>query len=214
MQSKSVLEKLTESVLQFNLDGALKTVREALSQGVSPYDLIEKLRQTASVVGERYESGEYFVSDLIMASSIMKSIALEVKPLLTAGKETSNGKVVIGSAPGDLHDIGKDLVATLLIAAGFEVIDLGVDVPTSRFVEAVRTEKPQILGVSGLTSATVQTMSDVIQALKSAGLREGIKIILGGAPITGDYAKSIGADAGTNDGIEGVRICKKWVEQK
>jgi methylmalonyl-CoA mutase cobalamin-binding domain/chain len=213
MKTETSVEKLTEAVLRFDQDGALKIVREALSQGVSPYGIIEKLRETAAVVGERYESGEYFVSDLIMASSVMKSVAREVTPLLTPGKDSARGKVVIGSAPGDLHDIGKDLMATLLIGAGFEVTDLGVDVPTTKFVEVVKKEKPQILGVSGLTSATIRTMKDVIEALKSAGLRDKVKVILGGAPITQDYAESIGADAGTNDGVDGLNICKKWMNE-
>ena len=130
-----LIDKLTEAILAFNTEEALRVTLEALKEGMSPQDLIEELRRAAGVIGERYESGEYFISDLIIAGSIMKTVASELAPI-RACKQRSRGKIIIGSAPGDVHDIGKNLVATLLLGAGFQIVDLGVDVPPEKFVQA------------------------------------------------------------------------------
>jgi methylmalonyl-CoA mutase cobalamin-binding domain/chain len=122
------------------------------------------------------------------------------------------GKVLLGTVKGDLHDIGKNIVAMLLGAAGFEVIDLGVDVPAEKFVEAVRTYKPKILGLSALLTTTMLEMENVIRALEKAGLRKQVKVIIGGAPVTKEYAKKIGADAHAPDAVAGVNICKEWAK--
>ena len=147
-----------------------------------------------------------------MAGEVMKEGMKVLEPYLRGSEIRKIGKVVIGTVRGDLHDIGKNIVATLLSAAGFEVIDLGVDVPPEKFVEAVKEHNPDIIGMSALLTTTMIEMENVIKALKEAGLRNRVKIIIGGAPITREFAEKIGADAAARDAVEGVNICKSWVK--
>jgi len=144
----------------------------------------------------------------------MKEGMAVLEPYLKAGDIKSAGKVVIGTVRGDLHDIGKNVVITLLKAANFEVIDLGVDVSAEQFVEAVKKHNPDIVAMSALLTTTMVEMENVIESLKKSGLRDKVKIIIGGAPITPEYAKKIGADAAAKDAVEGVRRCSEWVEAK
>jgi 5-methyltetrahydrofolate--homocysteine methyltransferase len=166
------------------------------------------------VVGEKYERNEYFLAELIMAGETMKEGMKTLEPHLKAGELKRVGKVVIGTVRGDLHDIGKNIVATLLSAAGFDVIDLGVDVPPEKFVEAVKENSPDIVGMSALLTTTMVEMEDIIKELKKAGLRDKVKVIIGGAPITREYAEKIGADAAARDAVEGVNICKSWMAKR
>ncbi|MEM1658236.1 MAG: cobalamin-dependent protein [Candidatus Jordarchaeales archaeon] len=148
---------------------------------------------------------------MVVAGEAMKEGIKILEPYLRTGEAERLGKVVIGTVRGDMHDIGKNIVATLLSGAGFEVIDLGVDVPTEAFVEAVRKHKPHIVGMSALLTTTMVEMENVIKALEHAGLRNKVKIIIGGAPVSKEYAEKIGADAYAKDAVEGVSICKSWV---
>lgn len=211
MKSRDVLERFKSSIINLDLDGAVEATNKALELGVSPYDVMGSMCEASDVVGKKWESKEYFISELVAAGSIMKAITDVLKPHVIAEEAKYKGKVVIGSAPGDLHDIGKNLVAVSLIGAGFEVVDLGIDVPPERFVEAVKKEKPDILGISALVSTTMLRIGEVIEALRAAGLRDKVKVIVGGAPLTDAYAKSVGADASANDVILGIKICERWL---
>jgi len=211
MKSKDILGKFNTSIVDLNLDGAVEATKEGLKLEVSPYNLMEEMRKASTVVGRKWESGEYFLAELITAGAIMQEITKMIEPQLTSKEAKYRGKVVIGSAPGDLHDIGKNLAGICLIGAGFQVVDLGVDVPPEKFVEAVKKENPNIVGISALISSTMLGVGGVVEALKAAGLRESVKIIIGGAPVTDEYAKSVEADGSANDAIRGVKICERWV---
>ena len=214
MRKQEVLARLRDCVVNLDIDGVKRAAREALEAGVTPYEAImEGMAKGMEVVGQKYEAGEYFLAELIMAGETMKEGLSVLQPYMKTGDMKHIGKVVIGTVEGDLHDIGKNVVITLLTASGFEVIDLGVDVPAEKFVEAVKQYKPDIVAMSALLTTTMVNMAKVIKALEQAGLRDKVKIIVGGAPLTEEYAKQIGADAYGRDAVEGVNICKKWVSR-
>ncbi|MEM4674860.1 MAG: corrinoid protein [Nitrososphaerota archaeon] len=211
-REKVILERLKEAIVSLDIEGVKKACREAIDAGIPAYKCIsEAMAKGLEVVGEKYERGEYFLADLVVAGEAMKEGIKILEPYLRTGEAERLGKVVIGTVRGDMHDIGKNIVATLLSGAGFEVIDLGVDVPTEAFVEAVRKHKPHIVGMSALLTTTMVEMENVIKALEHAGLRNKVKIIIGGAPVSKEYAEKIGADAYAKDAVEGVSICKSWV---
>ncbi len=210
-EKKIPLGTLRDSIINLELQKAINVAKNALESGIQPYELIEEMRNASSVVGEKFETNEYFISELVIAGSIMKSISDILKPYMAIEKTKYKGKMAIGSAPGDLHDIGKNIVVVCLIGSGFEVVDLGIDVHPEKFVEAVKNENPQILGISALTSATMLGIKDVVESLKSAGIRDKVKVIVGGAPLTDEFAKSAGVDARAKDVVDGVKICEKWV---
>ncbi|MGQ9640127.1 MAG: cobalamin B12-binding domain-containing protein [Candidatus Bathyarchaeia archaeon] len=211
MGSQEILERFKNSIVELNIDQALEATREALKVGVSPYDIMEAMRSASSIVGEKFESCEYFISELVIAGSIMKAATDLLKPHLSKGEAKYRGKVVIGSAPGDLHDIGKNLVAVSLMGAGFEVVDLGIDVSPEKFVQAVKDEQPNIVGISALTSTTMMRIGEVIEALRMSALRSRVKVILGGAPLTEEFSRNVGADAYARDVVQGVKICEGWI---
>ncbi|MEM2942060.1 MAG: corrinoid protein [Candidatus Bathyarchaeia archaeon] len=189
-------------------------VQEALGAGRPPMEILKELQEGMQEVGSRFQRGEYFFSELIMAGETMKEALKVLKPLLGSGRADAAGKIVIGTIQGDLHDIGKDIVSTLLFSAGFEVHDLGIDVPPSRFVEEAEEAGASIIGVSALLSVTVPTVSKVAEVLKEKGLRSKVKIIAGGAAMRPEYAEKLGIDAAVNDAVEGVEIIKGWVGAK
>jgi len=200
--------------VNLDIEGVQKACKDALEFGVPPYKaLVDGMARGMEIVGQKYEAGEYFLAELIMAGETTKEGLKILEPHLKAGDMKTAGRVVIGTVRGDLHDIGKNVVITLLKAAGFEVIDLGVDVPAEKFLEAVRERKPDILAMSALLTVTMTEMENVIKEIKKAGLRGEVKVIIGGAPITSEYAEKIGADAAAKDAVEGVNFCKKWTNQ-
>jgi 5-methyltetrahydrofolate--homocysteine methyltransferase len=174
---------------------------------------MEGMSKGMEIVGKKFEEGEFFLSDLIMAGETMKAGMEVLKPHLKAGQVKSMGRVVIGTVKGDIHDIGKNIVSTLLSSAGFEVHDLGVDVDVDRFVKAVQEFKAHILAMSALLTVTMPYMEEVIKAVEKAGIRSQLKIIVGGAPLSEDYAKRIGADAYAEDAVTGVEKCKKLMDE-
>jgi len=210
-----ILGKLRDAIVNLDIEGVQKACREAVDAGILAYKAVtDGMAKGMEIVGEKYENGEYFLAELIMAGETMKEGMKVLEPYLKGGEVKKIGKVVIGTVRGDLHDIGKNIVVTLLNAAGFEVVDLGVDVSPEKFVETVKQNNPDIVGMSALLTTTMIEMENVIKALKEAGLRDKIKIIIGGAPITQEYAENIGADAAARDAVEGVNICKSWVKEK
>ena len=212
---KEILGKLRDAIVNLDIEGVQRACGEAIKTGIPAYRAVtDGMARGMEIVGEKYENSEYFLAELIMAGETMKEGMRVLEPYLKSGDVKTIGKVVIGTVWGDLHDIGKNVVVTLLNAAGFDVVDLGVDVPPEKFVEAVKENNPDIVGLSALLTTTMIEIESVIRALNEAGLRDRLKIIIGGAPITQEYAEKIGADAAARDAVEGLNICKSWVTMK
>jgi len=214
-RKEEILARLRDAIVNLDYEGIRDVAREAIEAGLSPYEAImEGMAKGMDIVGQKYEQGEYFLAELIMAGETMKEGLSVLEPYMKKGEIKHIGKVVIGTVEGDLHDIGKNIVITLLTASGFEVVDLGVDVSAEKFVEAVRKHKPDIVAMSALLTTTMVNMEKVVKALEEAGLRDKVKIIVGGAPLTEEFAKQIGADAYGRDAVVGVEICRRWVSEK
>ncbi len=190
-----LLPGLYDAVLNGDAKSAVALTSAALDAGADPLDLVEKCMVPAmDEVGRRFESEEYFIPELLLAGRAMKGAVELLRPLLAARGVAPAGKVVIGTVKGDLHDIGKNLVSFMLEGAGFEVVDLGVDVPPERFIDAVRKTGANIVALSALLTVTMPAIGTTIQALRAAGLRERVRIIVGGAPVNHGYANEVGAD--------------------
>ena len=208
---KEILKRLRDCVVTFDSENVPKACQDALAAGIPAYEAIANgLSRGMEIVGQKYEAKECFLADLIMAGETMKEGMKLLKPHLGTGDLGAMGTVVIGTVKGDLHDIGKDIVATLLEAAGFQVVDLGVDVSAEEFVRGVGNHKADILGMSALLTTTMPEMQLVIRELEKAGLRGQLNVIIGGAAISSEYAREIGADAVGKDAVDGVNICKTW----
>ena len=207
-----VLSNLKDAIVNLDIEGVKRSSEEALRSGLPAFKaVVDGMAKGMEIVGQKYEDGEYFLAELIMAGETMKEGMMVLEPHLKAGDIKIAGKVIIGTVRGDLHDIGKNVVVTLLKAANFEIIDLGVDIKAEQYVEAVKENNPDIVAMSALLTTTMIEMENVVKKLKEAGLRKNVKIIIGGAPITPEYAKKIGADAAAKDAVEGVRKCNEWV---
>lgn len=212
---KAILTGLRDAIVNLDIEGAKKASEDALVAGIPAYRaVIEGMAKGMEIVGQKYEDGEYFLAELIMAGETMKEGMIVLEPHLKTGDIKSPGKVVIGTVRGDLHDIGKNVVVTLLKAANFDIVDLGVDITAEQFVEAVKENNPDIVAMSALLTTTMIEMESVVKSLEKAGLRKKVRIIIGGAPITAEYAKRIGADAAARDAVEGVRTCNQWMKTK
>ena len=193
---------------------SVQLTEEALNSGVSPQDIIvQGLQAGMGAVGEKFSSGEYFLPDMLMAARAMTTSLEVLKPSLEGEEMSTIGRVVIGTVQGDMHDIGKNVVATFLRGNGFEVFDLGLNVPVEKFIEEVRERAPDILGLSSLLTTTMPIMGSIIKALETAGLRSKVKVIVGGAPVTQDYADFIGADAYAHDGGRAFPVCKQLLDK-
>lgn len=200
-----------------NLDaeGTVRAAEEAVKAGIPAYEAITQgTARGMEEVGRKYEAGEYFLSELILAGEAMKKGMAILRPHLTKGQNKNAGEVVIGTVRGDLHDIGKSIVTSLLEGAGFEVHDLGVDVKAEAFLKKVRETNAAILGMSSLLTTTMHEMGYVNSALKKSGLRNRVKVIAGGAAITEGFARRIGADAYARDAVVGAEICRNWTQDK
>ena len=191
----SILSELKQAVIDGEAEKTDELVQKALAEGRPPEQVLkEGLIAAMAEVGRLFEEGEFFVPEMLIAARAMKGGLVILRPQLAAANVQAVGKVVIGTVQGDLHDIGKNLVGMMLEGAGFEVIDLGTDVSAQRFAEAVETHQPQFVGCSALLTTTMPRMKDVLAALQQAGLRDRVKVMIGGAPITQQYADEIGAD--------------------
>ena len=209
-----ILEQLHDAVIMGDPDHAQDLAARALGAGHDPLTVIdETLSPAMQQVGDRYECGDYFIPDLVMAAEAMKSAMRVFEPELAARHEQRQtlGTVVIGTVEGDIHEIGKTLVATMLGAAGFEVHDLGVDVPSGQFVERVKETQATVVGLSALLTTTMMNQEAVIEALEEAGLREQVKVVIGGAPASAEWARTIGADGFAENASEAVRVVKQLV---
>jgi methanogenic corrinoid protein MtbC1 len=194
---------------------ALKIVEEKLNASEDPFKILEDVRLGMEIVGNRFAKNEYFISDLLYAGEILRVVTEKVKPKLAIAKETKLlGKVIIGSVAGDIHDIGKNIVVFMLEVNGFKVYDLGVDIPPEKFVEKIKETGANIVGLSGFLALAFDAMKETVQAIKDAGLRDKVKIMIGGGQITEDIRKYTGADAYGKDAMAGVSLAKKWVGAK
>jgi corrinoid protein of di/trimethylamine methyltransferase len=212
--SQEMIEKLTNSIIGGDPDAAVALTKEALQAGLEPLDIINQgLVPGMTVVGEKFETGEYFLPNLVIAGSAMQMAMEILEPELEQRQQerTSLGKVVIGTVHGDIHEIGKSLVATMLSANGFDVIDLGVDVTTEAFVSTVKDNSAQLLGLSALLTTTMTVQRDVIEALGEAGVRDQVKVLVGGAPVSKEWADTIGADGYAEDAMAAVALAKRLV---
>jgi len=203
---------LYDAIIEGNAPSAKALTQQALDAGADPQTLLsDAMIPAMDEVGRRFEANEYFVPELLIAARAMKGGLELLRPLLAQSGAQPAGKVVIGTVRGDLHDIGKNLVAAMLEGGGFEVVDLGVDVEPDKFVQGIREHEADVLALSALLTTTMPGMKSTIEALKGAGLREGVKVIIGGAPITQRYADEIGADGFSDNASGAVRLVRSLV---
>ena len=204
------MSDLYESILRGDARTAADVTKKELAAGVDALELVQKHMVPAmDEVGRRFECEEYFVPELLLAARAMKASLEFVRPLLAAQGAEPAGRVVIGTVKGDLHDIGKNIVAAMLEGAGFEVIDLGADVPAEKFVNAVKEKNANLVCFSALLTVTMPSMKTAIEAIKAAGLREKVKVMIGGAPVTQQYADQIGADGYGENAAVAVSIARR-----
>jgi 5-methyltetrahydrofolate--homocysteine methyltransferase len=206
------LNALAEAIISGNQQEAVRITKEALDGGTAPADVLNKgLVAGMAVVGERFKANEFYVPEVLIAARAMKSAMELLRPQLKAAGVEPRGTVLIGTVRGDLHDIGKNLVAMMLEGAGYNVVDMGVDVKPEKFVEAVESEKAHLIGLSALLTTTMPAMKETIEALKQAGMRDKVAVLIGGAPVTQDYADEIGADAYAPDAASAVDMANGLV---
>ncbi len=209
--TSEMLDKLKKVVLDFDIDSAESIAKEALDSGVDPVDAANALTESIQIIGDKFGKGELFLPDLVCASEVLKNAFPPINAAIEARgeKQKSLGKVVIGTVFGDIHNIGKNMVATLLYAAGFEVIDLGINVKSDDFLKAIKESNPDVLAMSALLTTTAMEQKNVIEGLKKEGLRDKVKVIVGGSPINQEFADSIGADGYGATAPEGVKLVKR-----
>jgi corrinoid protein of di/trimethylamine methyltransferase len=211
-----ILSKLTNAVVDCDIEAATKIAEEALQADVDPVLAIEEgLARGVKIVGDKFATGEAFVSELMIAGQAMRQAMAILEPAISKskiGRRQALGKVLIGTVEGDIHDIGKSIVSTMLSAAGFQVMDLGVDVPVQKFIEKTKEVKPDVVGMSSLMTTTMLKMADIIKALDDERLREKVKIAVGGAPTSKQWADEIGADGQGADAMEAVQLAKRLID--
>ncbi len=208
-------EKLVSASADMEEQKALALAAEMLAEKAEPLAILEDCRSAMEIVGQRYEAGAYFLPELLLAGEMLNEITQIVKPQLaqTQGLER-HGKVLIGTVKGDIHDIGKNIVTFMLDANGFEVRDLGVDVPAEKFVEAIREFQPQVVALSGFLTLAFDSMKATIEAIEAAGLRGDLRIMVGGGPVSEEVRKYTGADGYGKDAMAGVSLARQWVGVK
>jgi len=191
---------------------ALAFVEKALGEGVDPLDLLGQAREAMKIVGQRFASSEYFIPDLVFSGVILKRIVEMLEPHIKKGQEAERlGKVIIGTVAGDIHDIGKDLVVFMLDVNGFEVLDLGIDVPIQKFVDTIKETGATVVGLSGFLTLSFQSMKDTVDTIEKAGLRNTVKIMIGGGQIDEQVRGFTGADAYGKDAMAAVQLAKGWI---
>ena len=212
--SEDLLAKIIASLVEGEPDETVDLTRQALDAGLEPLTIInDGLAPGMEIVGDKFQSGEYFLPHLIIAANGMQQAMALLEPELQARQQTveAAGTAVIGSVAGDIHEIGKSLVATMMSASGFQVHDLGVDVPTETFVAKVRETGADLLGLSALLTTTMTVQREVIEALQEAGIRDKVKVMLGGAPVNQEWADTIGADGYAEDAVGAVELARQLV---
>ena len=206
------LNELYEAILGGKLEQAQAVTQQAIAEGIEPQSIInDYMVKGMEEIGARFEAGKAFVPNLLMRARAMKGCLELLKPLLKGDSSTSAGRVVIGTVKGDLHDIGKNLVASMLEGCGFEVINLGVDVSSDKFIDAAKANHADIICMSALLTTTMNYMKEVIAAVKASGLRDQVKVMVGGAPLNNDFAVAIGADGYSSNANDAVALARRLV---
>jgi corrinoid protein of di/trimethylamine methyltransferase len=214
--SNELFNQLTNSLVEGDPDATIDFTKKALEAGLEPMSIIrDSLMPGMNIVGEKFASGEYFLPDLIIAADGMQKAMDLLEPELRARQQTleTAGIVVLGTVKGDIHEIGKSLVGTMLSANGFKVYDLGVDVPTQNFIDKLKEVNADIIGLSALLTTTMTVQKEVIQALTEAGLRDKVKVLVGGAPVTRSWTDEIGADGYAEDAMGAVQVARKLMNK-
>jgi len=205
-------EDLVKTLADLKEKEALKIVGNRLGADEDPLKILEDARRAVEIVGKRFSDGEYFIPDLVYAGEILKAISEKVKPKIAKEAKVKRlGKVIIGTVAGDIHDIGKDIVVFLLDVNGFEVFDLGIDVPAQKFVDRIQETGSKVVGLSGFLTLAFQSMKDTVETIKKAGLRDKVKIMIGGGQIDDQVRVFTGADAYGKDAMEAVKLAKGWI---
>ena len=208
-------EGLADGVIKGEIERVADLTRKAVEEGTDPMEIINKgLMKGMNVVGERFKAGEMFVPEVLMSAKAMTAGMEIVKPLIVGGGLPSKGKVILGTVKGDLHDIGKKLVGMIMESAGIEVIDLGTDVAPEDFAASIKEKEPDVIGMSALLTTTMLAMKDTIEVLEEEGIRGKVKVIVGGAPVTKDFADEIGADGWAPDAVSAKDLVLKLMEEK
>jgi methanogenic corrinoid protein MtbC1 len=208
-------KKLVNAIADMREEEALALVKEMVEGGSDPMAILDAAREAMAIVGQRYQEGAYFLPELMLAGEMLNQITDMAKPELAKLSEIKrHGKVLIGTVSGDIHDIGKNIVTFMLDVNGFEVLDLGVDVSPQKFVEAIQDFEPQVIGLSGFLTLAFDAMKETIETLETAGLRDRVKIMIGGGQVSEEISKYAGADAYGKDAMAGVSLAKKWVGAK
>lgn len=209
----AILTQISENLQSGNAPKVGELVKEALKQGISPKDILQGgLIAGMDIIGMKFKNNEVYVPEVLIAARAMHAGMDVLKPVLSESGVEPIGKVIIGTVKGDLHDIGKNLVKMMMEGAGFDVVDLGVDVPAEKFVEAVNEHNSNIIAMSALLTTTMPYMKTVIETLEKAGLKDKVKIMVGGAPVTNNYAKEIGADGYASDAASATSKCKELLK--
>jgi methanogenic corrinoid protein MtbC1 len=211
------MQDLVNAIAEMMEDDAMRLTKKYLDEGVPPIQILDAYKEALGIIGKRFEECTYFVPELILAGEMMRTASELIKPLMTrdqSGTETKKiGKFLLGTAEGDIHDIGKDMVGMLLDINGFEVKDLGVDVPAQRFWDAYNEFQPDIIGMSGLLTLAYESMKKVVDGLKEMGVRDNVKVIIGGGQVDEHAGKYVGADAWVTDAVTGVKYALNWMEK-
>lgn len=211
-----LIDKLRHAVVSYEVEDAKAVAEEVLTVGIDPVKAVEEgLARGVRIVGDKFGAGEVFLPELMVAVEAMKQALEILKPAIAkSGKSVRRtlGKVMIGTVEGDIHDIGKSIVGAMLTVAGFEVIDLGMDVPLSKFISKMKDVKPDIIGMSALMTTTMLKMEDIVRTLDEEGLRQKVKVIIGGAPTSIEWARKIGADGHGGDAMDAVRVAKALMQ--
>ena len=207
------MQQLSNAVIAGNAPEAKALTEAALADGIAPTTIVnDGLIAAMGVVGERFGCGEIYVPEMLLSARAMQTALAILEPLMAKADIGSRGTVVIGTVKGDVHDIGKNIVAIMLKGSGFTVHDLGVDIPAERFVEAIQEHQPDLVGLSALLTTTMPAMKTVIEAIENAGVRDQVKVMVGGAPVTEEYARSIGADGYGRDAGEAAEQAKQLID--
>jgi methylmalonyl-CoA mutase cobalamin-binding domain/chain len=208
-------DSLIQALVEMQETEALEEARRLLDEGADPMNILESCSRAMEIVGERFELEEYFLPHLMMAGEMLKQITDMIKPFIKEEKALAGrSRVLMGTVEGDIHDIGKNMVIFILEANGFEVLDIGIDQAPERFVEAIRSFQPQVVGMSGLLTLAFDSMKKTVRAIEEAGLREKVRIMIGGGQVTEKVKAYTGADAFGSDAMAGARLCKQWVGGK
>jgi len=208
-----LFDRLKESLLSFDSEAVRREVEEAIRTGLPVEEVIEALRGGMEAVGDKFRAGEFFVTDLIVAGEIMKEAQEVLEPSMRNAPTADLATVVVATVAGDIHDIGKNIFVMLMRAEGFRIIDLGVDVSSEKIIDAVKEYRPEILGLSALLTTNLEEFPKIMDALKREGLRDSVKVIIGGATVTEQFARETGVDAYAKTAVEGIGFSRIWIEK-